>query len=167
VSGGGGGLPRDSAGRGAFSAQLPHFLFEGAGFGFRLSGGKPGFGEDAFGFFGGLPGLPGFAFGQLEPGFGLAGFVLGGASGFARLPGFLFKTPRPRASGGSGLFQCFEFHGLVLSFHIVAIVMIFGGTFQNYRGFCKTRNAQPRNAQPIDGSGDFVADSCCGTKAEN
>ena len=48
----------------------------------------------------------------------LASFVFGGASGSARLSGFLFKTPRLLASGRSGLFQCFEFHSLVFSFHV-------------------------------------------------
>jgi hypothetical protein len=140
VSGGMVGLPHADAGLAAFFAQLLQFLFEGAGFGIRLPGRKLGFGEDAFGFFGSLPGLPGFAFGQLEPGFGLAGFVLGGASGSVRLSGLLFKTPRPPASGGSGLFQCFEFHGLVISFHVRGGCDDLQGNFPELAGVLQDSN---------------------------
>jgi hypothetical protein len=140
VSGGVVGLPHAGAGLAAFFAQLLHFLFEGAGFGIRLPGRKLGFGEGAFGFFGGLPGLPSFAFGQLEPGFGLAGFVLGGASGSARLSGLLFQTPRLPASGGSGLFQCFEFHGLVISFHVRGGCDDLQGNFPELAGVLQDSN---------------------------
>jgi hypothetical protein len=140
VSGGVAGLPRAGAGLAAFLAQLLQFLFEGAGFGIRLPGGKPGFGEGAFGFFGGLTGPPGFAFGQLEPGFGLAGFALGGASGSARLSGFLFKTPRLSAGGGGGLFQCFEFHGLVFSFHVSGGCADLRGNFPELAGVLQDPN---------------------------
>lgn len=105
VSGGVLGLPCAGMGLEAFLAQLLHSPFERAGFGIRLFCRKLGFGEGVFGFFGDLPRPLGFAFGPLEPGFGLASFDLGDANGLARLSGFLFKTPRLLASGGSGLVQ--------------------------------------------------------------
>jgi hypothetical protein len=139
VSGAVAGLLRPGAGLAAFFAQLFHFLFEGAGIGIRLLCRDPGLGEGAFGFLGGLPGLPGFAFGQLESGFGLAGFGLCGASGSARLPGIMFKTPRLPASGGGGLFQRFKFHALVFSFHVCGSCDDLWDTVRNERKICKNR----------------------------